>query len=76
MYYEFIWDTEPGENIDHLADHDLTPEDVEHAFQNVAQRVRNRGSSRKAFFGWTPDDRLIFVAYEEVADGLIHVRTA
>jgi len=27
-------------------------------------------------FGLTPDDRVIFVVYEEIADGLIYVFTA
>ena len=76
MYLEFIWDFEPDSNVEHIAEHDLTPDDIEHAFENVQQHIRSRSTGRKALFGWTPDERLIFVAYAEIADSLIHVRTA
>ncbi|MEX1224631.1 MAG: hypothetical protein WEA31_08805 [Pirellulales bacterium] len=28
-YYEFIWDEEPGGNVEHIAENGLSPEDVE-----------------------------------------------
>jgi hypothetical protein len=28
----FLWDEEEGGNVEHLGEHDLTPEDAEHAF--------------------------------------------
>ena len=28
-YVEIIWDDEPGGNVEHIAEHELTPEDVE-----------------------------------------------
>jgi hypothetical protein len=31
---------------------------------------------RPALFGLTPDDRVVFVVYEEIDDGLIYVFTA
>ncbi len=33
-YYEFIWNDEPGGNIQHIAEHGLTPEDIEEAMFN------------------------------------------
>ena len=60
----------------HIAEHGLTPADVEHAFANVLRHATSRSSGRPALFGLTPDDRVIFVVYEEIADGLIYVFTA
>ncbi len=31
MDIEFFWVYEPGENVEHIAEHDLDPEDIEHA---------------------------------------------
>jgi len=77
MLYEFLWDDDPADgNVAHLAEHDLTPADVEHAFRNVIRDTTSRSSGRPALFGLTPDDRVIFVVYEEVAEGLIYVFTS
>ena len=28
-YYDIIWNPEPDGNVEHIAEHDLTPDDVE-----------------------------------------------
>ena len=77
MRHDFLWDEDPAEgNVAHIAEHDLTTRDVEHAFLNVIQDTTSRSSGRPALFGLTPDGRVIFVVYEEIADGLIYVFTA
>lgn len=77
MRYEFLWDHDASQgNVLHIAEHGLTPEDVEHAFDHALRHTTSRSSGRPALFGLTPDGRLIFVAYEEVADNLIYVYTA
>ncbi len=77
MRYEFLWDDDPAEgNVAHLAEHDLTPQDVEHAFAHVLRETTSRSSDRPALFGLTPDDRVVFVVYEEIDEGLIYVFTA
>jgi uncharacterized DUF497 family protein len=77
MRRDFLWDDDPAEgNVAHIAAHDLTPRDVEHAFLNVIRGTTSRSSGRPVLFGLTPDDRVIFVVYEEIADGLIYVFTA
>ncbi len=77
MHYEFLWDDDPEEgNVAHIAEHGLSPEDVEHAFHNLLRDTKSRSSGRRALFGLTPDDRIIFVVYEEIDDDLIYVFTA
>lgn len=35
-YFDIIWNEEPGGNIEHIAEHGLTPEDVEEEHGNGA----------------------------------------
>ncbi len=64
----FCWDYAEGKNVEHIADHGLTTEDVEHAFDNVIEHVRSRSSKRPALYGLTPDDATIFVSYDRDFD--------
>jgi uncharacterized DUF497 family protein len=77
MHYEFLWDDDPEEgNVAHIADHGLSPADVEHAFHNVIRFTTSRSSGRPALFGLTLDDRVLFVVYEEIDKDMIYVFTA
>jgi len=31
----FLWDDAPGSHVEHIAEHGLTPEEVESAFDNL-----------------------------------------
>ena len=72
----FIWDEEPGGNVDHLADHGLTPEDVIHALETVTAFAISRSSGRSVFYGYALNGRFIFVVYEEIAEGTLCTVTA
>ena len=49
MPTDFLWDDDPAEgNVPHIAEHDLTPRDVEHAFLNVIRDTTSRSSGRPA----------------------------
>jgi uncharacterized DUF497 family protein len=74
--YLFLWDDEKGGNVEHIAEHGLTPDDVEPVVMHPLRKTKSAKSRRPAVFGLTPDGRLIFVVYEEVAEGLIYVHTA
>ncbi len=81
---DFIWDEEPGGNVEHIAEHegqpnprhDLTPEDVMHAFHHVERYTTSRFSGRPALIGEAQDGSLIFVAYTEIDATTMYVRTA
>lgn len=75
-WYEVIWNYEPGGNVEHIAKHDLTPEDVEAVIQEPLETTTSRGSGRPVLTGYTPDGRLIIVVYEEVDDITIYPITA
>ena len=40
--YEIIWDDESGGNVEHIAEHDLTPEDVEEVIFNPVDHCVSR----------------------------------
>ena len=75
----FCWDCDERGNVEHIAEHGLTTEDVEHAFENVTDYITSRSSGRRAIYGLTPDERTIFVSYEldiEVDEEIVVVITA
>ncbi len=62
-------DDDPDGNVMHVAEHGLTPDDVESVLLDPdAEDVESRSSGRRAVRGWTSDGRWIFVAYEVSSD--------
>lgn len=76
MSITFFWVLEPDENVDHIAEHDLEPEDVENAYATATQFTISRSSGRSAFYGRAIDGREIFVVYEELDATTWYVVTA
>ncbi len=75
-WYDIIWNDEPGGNVEHIAEHGLTPEDVEAVICNPLEKKTSRSSGRPVVTGYTADGRLILVVYEEVDDVTIYPVTA
>ena len=75
-YFEIIWNEEPGGNVEHIAEHDLTPEDVEEVIFNPVDRDVSRSSGLPIVFGFTPDGRYILVVYEQIDDVTVYPVTA
>lgn len=75
-WYDIIWNDEPGGNVEHIAEHGLTPEDVEEVVFNPLDETISRSSGRPVVTGYTPDGRLILVVYEEIDDVTIYPVTA
>lgn len=73
-YYEYQW---TDEIIDHLAEHDLTPEDFEDVASDPEATGISESSGSDCCFGETVDGRFIFCAYDVDADGITLIpRTA
>jgi len=62
----FCWDDDPGGNVEHIAEHGLTPDEVESAFDDIIKTTRSNSSGRPALFGRTYNGDKIFVVYEIV----------
>jgi uncharacterized DUF497 family protein len=77
-FWSIFWDDEndPNGNVEHIAEHDLTIEDVEHVVRNPTDEGQSKSSGLPAIWGFTPDGRLIIVVYEEITEDTIRVVTA
>jgi hypothetical protein len=74
--YDIIWNAEPGGNVEHIAAHDLTQDDVEAVLLHPVSRDISRSSGRPMVYGFTPDGRYIVVVYEEIDAGTFYPVTA
>jgi hypothetical protein len=76
-----LWDLEddPDGNVQHIAENDLTVEEVEDVLLNPENEVQvSRTTGRPITFGWTTTGRHIAVIWETVIDEprTVRVRTA
>lgn len=75
-WYDFIWNDEPGGNAEHIAEHGITPDEVERVVCNPLKKTTSRSSHRPVATGYTSDGRVIFVVYEEIDAITIYPVTA
>lgn len=71
------WD--PDGNVQHIAEHDLTTDEVDAVLDDPSAEDVSQSSGRPVVFGWTPTGRFIEVVYEiEKAGGyvILHPITA
>ena len=62
-FYFFVWN---DENIAHLAEHGVTPEEFEQIVCDPLSEDISRRTGRPVAFGLTDDDRRIMCVYELV----------
>lgn len=75
-YYKIIWDEEPGGNIEYIAEHGLSREDVEQAVFNPIDHDVSRSSGLPILFGFSLEGRYIMVVYELIDEFTIFPVTA
>ena len=66
-----IWDLddEPDGNVQHIAQHDVTPAEVEEVvFNSLSNTATSRSSSNAITFGYTSGGRYLAVVWEHVLD--------
>ncbi len=71
-----IWDSSPGGNVEHVEEHGLEPEEIDHVLLNYESVGTSHSSGRPCVFGHTPDNRYIIVVYELIDDETIMPWTA
>ena len=80
--YKCEWDLDDDAegNVQHIAEHGLTKEDVEHALECGSEPEPSRSSSRPLVYGPAIDGREIVVVFERIESsvdpGWIYVVTA
>ena len=62
-YFDFIWELTEDGNMAHMAEHGLTPDDIEPIVLNPDHLTVSRSSGRPIAFGVTRDGRYIAVVY-------------
>ncbi len=77
-YLQVIWDDDhqPDGNVQHIAQHGLTIEDVEYVLENPTVEGISVSTRRPCCFGYTPGGEYIIVVYEQIDDQTIYTITA
>lgn len=67
---QFIWDLEddPEGNIQHIAEHDVTADEVEEVLLAARKLLASRSSGRPIIFGSTSTGRHLAVVFEVVSE--------
>jgi len=73
---QVIWDPLPGGNVEHVEEHDLTTDDVDHVLTNYESKGKSKTSGRPCVYGHVPDGHHVVVIYEEVDDDTVTPVTA
>jgi len=75
---DVLWDLpdDPEGNVQHIAEHGLTPIDVEFVLNHPERQARSRSSGRRMVFGFTPSREYIVVVYEEIDESTVYPVTA
>jgi len=63
---EVIWDYGPDGNVQHLAEHDVTPQEAEEVLADPITADVSRSTGRPIAFGLTRRGRRLAVVYEAV----------
>ena len=73
-----LWDLDddPDGNVQHVAEHGLTKEEVEEVLENPAGVRTSRTSDRPIAFGETSTGRVIAVIYEQIDADTVRPVTA
>lgn len=72
-FESYVW---TDEDIQHLAEHDLTPADFEYVIDHPIDKGKSDSSGRPAVWGYTEDGRFIIAIYQTLDDGTILPVTA
>jgi hypothetical protein len=76
VFQHIIWNEEPGGNIEHIEEHGLTPDDVEHVLANFVSKGVSHSSKLPCVFGHSLDGTFIIVVYELVDEDTVYPVTA
>jgi uncharacterized DUF497 family protein len=67
---------DPEGNIQHIAEHGLSIEDVEDVLENPASEGSSNATGRPCVWGYTLEGLYIIVIYDQIDDDTIRVVTA
>jgi uncharacterized DUF497 family protein len=65
-------DDDPEGNVQHIAEHGISKEEVEEVLENPDGIETSRSSDRPIAFGETSTGRIIAIVYEEIDDDTVY----
>jgi len=74
---QVIWDLpeDPDGNIEHIAEHGITPDEVEDVlFDSESDTIISRSSGEQVTFGYTTSGRYLAVVWEHILDDPLTMR--
>lgn len=76
--FRILWDAEdnPEGNVQHVAQHGLTIQDIECVLQNPEREATSHSTGRPCCFGYTPGGEYVICVYEWVDEETIYPVTA
>lgn len=76
--FRILWDDpdDPNGNVQHLAEHGLTIDDVEEVLAIPTSEGKSASSGRPCVWGYTLEDVYIIVVYEQIDADTVRVVTA
>jgi uncharacterized DUF497 family protein len=76
--FRIIWDEpdDPDGNVQHIAEHGLSIEDVEEVLSNPTSEGTSASTGRSCVWGYTFESIYILVVYEQIDPDTIRVVTA
>lgn len=77
-YSKAVWDLDddPEGNVQHIAEHGISKDEVEEVLENPQGVETSRSSGRPIAFGETSTGRIIAVVYEEIDEDTVYPVTA
>ena len=73
---KIIWTSGADGNLEHIAEHNLTPDDIEDVLYAPLAHDISRSSGRSMVYGFTLTGRYIVVVYEQVDEQTVYPITA
>ena len=62
-FYFYVWN---DDIVEHLAEHDVTPEDFQHVLENPTEEGKSDSSGRPVAWGYTHDGRFLITVYRKL----------
>ena len=76
MWRQIIWNEDRDGNVEHIEQHGITIEDVEHVLEHSPDENASHPSGLPCVFGYTPDGTYIIAVYELIDRDTIYPITA
>ena len=75
-YVEVLWTDGPNGNIEHLAEHGVSPQEAHDVLASPIATEKSRSSGHPIAFGYTRHGRQLAIVYEMIDDVTVYPLTA